>query len=84
MSPRCSRTGGSRSTAGPALSENWFERTSVAAPVGAGPQLAAVAGAPVVDVRYLEIVALPGGGRRLYYEARLDDETHELRTELVG
>jgi hypothetical protein len=36
-----------------------------------------------VDVRYLEVLALPGGGWRIYYEARLPDESHELRTELV-
>jgi hypothetical protein len=39
-------------------------------------------GDPVADVRYLEALPLPGGGYRIFYEARLDDETHELRTEL--
>jgi hypothetical protein len=61
--------------------ENWFERSGVAAPAGTG--LAAVPGTPVTDVRYLEALPLPGGGYRIYYEARLSDESHELRTELV-
>jgi hypothetical protein len=38
---------------------------------------------PVADVRYLEALPLPGGGYRIWYEARLPDESHELRTELV-
>jgi hypothetical protein len=35
-------------------------------------------------VRYLEALPLPGGGHRIYYEARLADESHELRTELIS
>ncbi|NUR06257.1 MAG: hypothetical protein HOQ45_04535 [Nocardioidaceae bacterium] len=61
--------------------ENWFERTSFAQPAGDG--FAPVPGAPVVDVRYLEVLPLPDGTVRLYYEARLPDESHELRTELL-
>lgn len=61
--------------------ENWFERSGIAAPDGDG--FTAVPGTPVTDVRYLEVVPLPGGGYRIYYEARLPDESHELRTELV-
>lgn len=38
---------------------------------------------PVADVRYLDVVPLRGGGYRIYYEARLPDESHELRTELI-
>jgi hypothetical protein len=60
--------------------ENWFERTGLASPDGAGPRLRAD-GEPVADVRYLDVLALPGGGHRLYYEARRADGAHELRTE---
>ena len=60
--------------------ENFRERTGVAAP--ADGRLVPAAGAPVADVRYLDVVALPGGGTRLFYEAPLPDGSHELRTEL--
>ena len=40
--------------------------------------------APVADVRYLDVLPLPGGGWRLFYEAPLPDGSHELRTELVS
>jgi hypothetical protein len=53
--------------------ENWFEKTG----------LTEDRSAPVADVRYVELLALPGGGTRIYYEARLPDESHELRTELL-
>ncbi len=39
--------------------------------------------APVADARYLDVLELPGGGHRLYYEAPLPDGSHELRTELI-
>jgi hypothetical protein len=64
--------------------ENWFERTGLAAwtsPFGAFRQ---VPDSPVVDVRYLDVLQLPGGGFRIWYEARLPDERHELRTELIA
>jgi hypothetical protein len=54
--------------------ENWFEKTG----------LTEDRSAPVADVRYLEVLALPSGGHRIYYEARLPDESHELRTELIA
>jgi hypothetical protein len=62
--------------------ENWFERTGLAAADEAG-RFAAIADSPVVDVRYLDVLPLPGGGYRIYYEARLPDESHELRSELI-
>jgi hypothetical protein len=62
--------------------ENWFERTGLAR-LGDGGRLAHDNEEPVADVRYLEAVPLPDGGHRIYYEARLPDESHELRTELV-
>jgi hypothetical protein len=61
--------------------ENWFERTGVALPDG-GHYIST--GEPVADVRYLEALPLPTGGYRIFYEARLPDETHELRTELCA
>lgn len=53
--------------------ENFRERTGLAG-----------GDAPVSDARYLDVVALPGGGYRLYYEAPLADGSHELRTELIA
>jgi hypothetical protein len=61
--------------------ENWFERSGIAAP-DAGGILRAVPGTRVTDVRYLDAIELPGGGYRIFYEARRPDESHELRTEL--
>lgn len=55
-------------------SENWFERTGL---VGARDE-------PVADVRYLDVLPLGDGAFRIYYEARLPDESHELRTELIA
>jgi hypothetical protein len=62
--------------------ENWFERTGLAHR-GESGGLVPSGDAPVADVRYLDVLSLPDGGFRLYYEARLPDESHELRTELV-
>jgi hypothetical protein len=62
--------------------ENWFERTGLAIPTGDGAFLQALEGDPVADVRYLEVLTLPDGGHRIYYEARRPDGAHELRTEL--
>ncbi|GGO42627.1 hypothetical protein GCM10012287_03950 [Streptomyces daqingensis] len=66
--------------------ENWFERTGLAAGevVDGAPQFSALGREPVADVRYLEVLPLPGAaGHRIFYEARLRDGSHELRTELI-
>jgi hypothetical protein len=52
--------------------ENFREQTGIAG-----------GSAPVADVRYLDVLELPAGGWRLYYEAPLPDGSHELRTELI-
>ena len=62
--------------------ENWFERTGLAYESGEPGRLRQADGEPV-DVRYLDVLPLPKGGYRIYYEARLPDESHELRTETV-
>ncbi|HEX5782266.1 MAG TPA: hypothetical protein VFX80_10095, partial [Solirubrobacteraceae bacterium] len=53
--------------------ENFSERTG----------LGEARDAPVADARYLDVLPLPGGAHRLYYEAPLPDGGHELRTELI-
>ena len=63
--------------------ENWFERTGLARLTGPRGQIEQIGNEPVADVRYLDILPLPDGGFRIYYEARLPDESHELRTELI-
>jgi hypothetical protein len=63
--------------------ENWFERTGLARRTQTPGGLEQVGDDAVADVRYLDVLALPGGGFRIYYEARLLDESHELRTELI-
>jgi hypothetical protein len=64
--------------------ENWFERIGLARLTGARPgELEQVNDAAAVDARYLDVLSLPDGGYRIYYEARLPDESHELRTELI-
>ncbi len=68
--------------------ENYEERTGIA--VGADPAaLIPVGERPAArspygggGLRYLELVDLPGGGTRLYYEYTREDGAHELRTEL--
>jgi hypothetical protein len=63
--------------------ENWFERTGLARLSGHDGRLVRIGDDAVADVRYLDVLPLPGGGFRIWYEARLPDESHELRTELV-
>ena len=53
--------------------ENFSERTG----------LGEARDAPVSEARYLDVLPLPGGAHRLYYEAPLPDGSHELRTELI-
>lgn len=68
--------------------ENYEERTGVA--MGAEPgALTPYGDAPAAasphrggGLRYLDLVDLPAGGTRLYYEYTRADGTHELRTEL--
>lgn len=68
--------------------ENYEERTGVAA--GTGPAaLTALGTAPAAvspygggGLRYLDLIDLPGGRTRLYYEFTRPDGAHELRTEL--
>lgn len=61
--------------------ENWFERIGLARSVdGRFEQLG---DEPVADARYLDVLALPSGGYRIWYEAPLADGSHELRTELI-
>ncbi len=64
--------------------ENWFECTGLARLTGSRPgELEQAGDGAVRDVRYLDVLPLPGG-YRIWYEARLPDESHELRTELIG
>lgn len=60
--------------------ENFSERTGLAR--RSGSDLVPVGDEPVADARYLEVLPLPGGAVRIFYEAPLPDESHELRTEL--
>jgi hypothetical protein len=78
-----------RATAG----ENWEERTGVArgrrlADGSFGPLTAddrEPLGSPHAPngLRYLSLVTMPDGGRRVYYEATRADGAHDLRTELA-
>jgi hypothetical protein len=64
--------------------ENWFERIGLAELTGNRPgELEQTNDEAAVDARYLDVLPLPDGGYRIYYEARLPDESHELRTELI-
>jgi hypothetical protein len=63
--------------------ENFEERTGLACWDEASGRLAAFGTRAVSNARYLDVVALPQGGYRLFYEAPLSDGSHELRTEFV-
>src|SRR5215204_5908381 len=62
--------------------ENFFERTGLAYHSGEPGRLRHADSEPV-DIRYLDVLPLPDGAFRIYYETRLADESHELRTEIV-
>ena len=64
--------------------ENFSERTGLARRAGRPGRLVASGDAPISNVRYLDVLPLPDGSYRLYYEYPLPDESHELRTELIG
>jgi hypothetical protein len=67
LSPSC------RTAAPPMTAARLPRRTGSNAPV-----------LPIVDVRYLDVLPLgDDGGYRIWYEARLPDESHELRTEVI-
>jgi hypothetical protein len=69
--------------------ENWEERTGLATAgaegrftaAGDGPQLQSPH--PPHGLRYADVVAVPGGGARWFYEATRADGAHELRTVLL-
>ena len=70
------------------VAENYEERTGIA--VGTEPEsLVALGAHPAAEsphagfgLRYLDILELPGGRHRIYYEMTRPDGAHELRTEL--
>jgi hypothetical protein len=66
------------------------ERTGLARPTGAGGRFAADSAGPLLEspfrpggLRYADVVALPGGGSRWFYEVTRADGSHELRTVLL-
>jgi hypothetical protein len=61
--------------------ENWFERIGLARLTD--DKVEQTNEDAAYDARYLDVLPLPDGGYRIYYEARLPDESHELRTELI-
>ena len=69
--------------------ENWEERTGLAVRNGSGG-FVAVGDEPLLasphapfGLRYADVVALPSGGARWFYEATRPDGAHELRTVLL-
>ena len=69
--------------------ENWEERTGLARGSADGA-FTAEPGGPLLEsphapggLRYADVVALPGGGARWFYEATRPDGAHELRTVLL-
>ncbi|MGV1008124.1 MAG: hypothetical protein ACOYBY_05910 [Dermatophilaceae bacterium] len=72
-------------------SENWEERTGVAVSDGRFGAFVASGSAPWAasrhpggGLRYVSVLDLTDGRRRLYYEVTRSDGAHELRTHLLG
>jgi hypothetical protein len=72
----------------PTAEENWEERTGLARGDVDG-RFTAEPGGPLLrsphpphGLRYVDVVAVPGGGARWFYEATRPDGAHELRTVL--
>ena len=70
--------------------ENWEERTGLARRTTATAGFAAVGDGPLLQsphppfgLRYADVVALPDGGARWFYEATRADGAHDLRTVLL-
>jgi len=69
--------------------ENFEERTGLAVSDGEGAFVAArdtpllQSPHPPFGLRYADVVALPGGGARWFYEATRADGAHELRTVVL-
>jgi hypothetical protein len=70
--------------------ENWEERTGLAVSDADGAFVAAADGPllqsphPPGGLRYADVVALPDGSARWFYEATRADGAHELRTVLLA
>jgi hypothetical protein len=66
---------------------NWFEQTGIARGHDDAlvPDDGPPTGSPHSDgaLRYVSVVDLPGGGRRLYYELARPDGAHDLMSELA-
>ena len=64
--------------------ENFAERTGLARPAAEAGRLVPENEAPVSNARYLDVLPLPDGGYRLFYEAPLADGSHQLCTEHIN
>jgi hypothetical protein len=63
--------------------ENFSESTGIARPVGQSGQFVAEGDAAVLDARYLDVLEMPDGSCQVFYEAPLEDGSHELRSEVI-